>query len=489
MARNLRFSWVCLLAAVSAGAPVAAAGSSTVPAVAAGPSAPIPAGALIAAAQPPAARAAAPAAEPAPAAPPAAPAPVPVPTPTPAPPSTPGEMERLNFRQAIDRTLARNPTIQQAVAEVLRAEALVMQARANSLPQITLNAQYTRIGEAITFGNQMVTPVGVTTANGTFATPVINLAAWAQWAHAIDNRKIAELSALDVKRRVALAAANAYLAVIARHRVLEAQQRALDTARAHLDVTHQRLEGGIASRLDDVQAGQDSANDEVLVEQATLALHRAQEALGVLVAGDAPVDAVDEPAFEGVGSITEAFTGLEARRTDVQLQSMRQIAAERVLRDSVRDYFPVLNFTFQQLFVNPANLFQPANSWQALIQLSVPLYDSGLRQGLRHERRALVQEAQANFASTEVQARSDVRIAWDSVGLADQGLAAARNAARQAHEALDITNLSYGAGASTSLDILDAERRARDADTAVATAEDAARQARLDLLAASGRFP
>ena len=50
-------------------------------------------------------------------------------------------------------------------------------------------------------------------------------------------------------------------------------------------------------------------------------------------------------------------------------------------------------------------------------------------------------------------------------------------------------NLSYGAGASTSLDVLDAQRRARDADTAVATAEDAARQARLDYLLGSGSFP
>jgi outer membrane protein TolC len=403
--------------------------------------------------------------------------------------STGGEMERLTFRQAVDRALARNPTVQEAVAEVLRAEALVMQARATSLPQITLNAQYSRIGEAIAFGGTVFTPIGLTTANGTFAMPIVNLAAWAQWAHSIDNRKIADLSALDVKRRVAMAAANAYLAVIARHRVLEADQRALDTAGAHLGVTHQRLEGGIASRLEDVQAGQEAASDEVLAEQATLALHRAQEALGVLVAGDGPVDAADEPDFAGLGSIEEAFSGLEARRTDIQLQSMRQVAAERVLRDSVRDYFPVLNFVFQQLFQNPSSPFQPPHSWLAQLQFSVPLFDSGQRQGLRKERQALVQEAQANLSSTEIQARSDVRIAFDAVRLADQGLASARKAARQAHDALDISTLSYNAGASTSLDVLDAERRARDADTVVATAEDAARQARLDLLVAGGRFP
>ncbi len=43
---------------------------------------------------------------------------------------------------------------------------------------------------------------------------------------------------------------------------------------------------------------QELAVDEVLLEAALLALRRAQEALGVLVAADAPVDAAAEPAFE-----------------------------------------------------------------------------------------------------------------------------------------------------------------------------------------------
>ena len=58
-----------------------------------------------------------------------------------------------------------------------------------------------------------------------------------------------------------------------------------------------------------------------------------------------------------------------------------------------------------------------------------------------------------------------------------------------AAQALKFATLAYEAGASTNIEVVDAERRARDADTAVVVAEDAARQARLDLLAATGRFP
>jgi outer membrane protein TolC len=58
-----------------------------------------------------------------------------------------------------------------------------------------------------------------------------------------------------------------------------------------------------------------------------------------------------------------------------------------------------------------------------------------------------------------------------------------------AAKALSLANAAYRGGATTNLEVIDAERRARDAEAQAATAEDSARQARLDLLAAAGRFP
>ncbi|HEV7516122.1 MAG TPA: TolC family protein, partial [Thermoanaerobaculia bacterium] len=231
------------------------------------------------------------------------------PVPAPAPAAAPGAgapAERITFKQAVDRALAQNPTVQAAAAEVLRAEALVVQARSRTLPNLAANGQYTRLDSARTFGSQVFTPAGVTTANGTVSVPLLDLVSWAAWAHSLDNQKIAELSVADVKRRVALAAANAFLTIIARHRVLEANQRALDTARAHLGVAHQRQEGGVASRLEEVQAGQEASDDEVRVAQSALDVRRAQEALGVLVAADGAVDAADVPVFEGLGNAGNA---------------------------------------------------------------------------------------------------------------------------------------------------------------------------------------
>ena len=71
----------------------------------------------------------------------------------------------------------------------------------------------------------------------------------------------------------------------------------------------------------------------------------------------------------------------------------------------------------------------------------------------------------------------------------ERALAGARQAATHAAEVLRITILAFEAGASTNIEVVDAQRMARDLETAAAQAEDSARQARLDLAVALGQFP
>jgi outer membrane protein TolC len=82
-----------------------------------------------------------------------------------------------------------------------------------------------------------------------------------------------------------------------------------------------------------------------------------------------------------------------------------------------------------------------------------------------------------------------VRTAFEEIRRADAALESARRAGALAAQGRDLAVSAYRAGASTNIEVIDAERTARDAETAVAIAEDGARQARLDLLAATGRFP
>jgi len=54
---------------------------------------------------------------------------------------------------------------------------------------------------------------------------------------------------------------------------------------------------------------------------------------------------------------------------------------------------------------------------------------------------------------------------------------------------LRVTTAAFEAGASTNIEVIDAERSARDAETAVTVADDAVRRSQLDVLVAIGRFP
>ena len=81
------------------------------------------------------------------------------------------------------------------------------------------------------------------------------------------------------------------------------------------------------------------------------------------------------------------------------------------------------------------------------------------------------------------------RQAQAAVDSSQRAAAQARLAAQHATEVLKITAVAFRAGATTNLELIDAQRESRDADAAAAIAEDRLRQARLDLLVALGRFP
>jgi outer membrane protein TolC len=136
-----------------------------------------------------------------------------------------------------------------------------------------------------------------------------------------------------------------------------------------------------------------------------------------------------------------------------------------------------LNLVAFPFYQDPPTATVPHTGWQAQLVLTLPLYDGGLRYGLEHERKALAEEARVNVEATLRQARSDVRTAFEELERADLALDQARQSEAFAKKALELANLAYRAGATTNLEVIDAERQARDAQTRAAIAEDAARQA------------
>ena len=94
---------------------------------------------------------------------------------------------------------------------------------------------------------------------------------WAERAQAEDQVRVARLSVADARRQIAVATAQAYLAVIAQQRQVDVNILARENAQAHVDYARALLEGGAGSRLNELRASQELATVEVLLEAARLA--------------------------------------------------------------------------------------------------------------------------------------------------------------------------------------------------------------------------
>lgn len=410
-------------------------------------------------------------------------------------PQMPAPVERLGFEAAIARAIERNRSSAVAAAGILRADALLAQVQAGNRLQINGSVTTTTLNRGVSFEGVTVVPQSQVASAIDARFPIFAPAAWARRAQAGDGRDIAELSAADTRRQTAIAAADAYLAIVARRRVVEANVRARDTARAHFELARELEQLGAGSRLNLLRAQQELSIDEGLVETAQLAVYQAQEALGVLLMAGGSVDAAEDPQFALPEAELSAAApvapggGLLLNRPDLRLFTAQRQAAGRVVSDSRKDAFPRLDAILQGQNLYPSQAFAQANTARFLLQLSVPMFDSGGRNAQRAERQALLTITAANLAAASVQATSEVRSARAAVGSTGRALTNARAAAEQAQQVVEIVNVSFRAGAATNIEVIDAERRGRDADTAVAVAEDAVRRARLDLRAALGLFP
>lgn len=404
-------------------------------------------------------------------------------------------LPRIGLREAIVRATQRNPDNRVALDEIRRAEALITEARSNWLPYLSANASYTRLDhDRVIAGadgtRRLLQNADQFSGNLSVAVPLIAPVAWMQTREASYRAETTRLDAVEVRRQVALSTAHAYVAVLAQRRVIEVNQRALENALDHYRYTHTRLMGGIGNELDDTRANQVVAGNKAMLETSLADLTRAQEALGVLVGADGPLDTEDSFALPELPVSEVRRDEVEApERGDVLAGRQRVRTAQVFLRDRWANFAPALNVVFTPFYSNPASPTQPTTGWSLQGVLSVPLLQGGLRIGQRREREALLAESRAQLEGILRQAKADVRIAMSDIKHADAAYIAATQAAELAQAALKMANIAYEAGATTDIEVIDAERRARDAETSAVIAEDALRRARLDLLSATGHLP
>jgi outer membrane protein TolC len=392
----------------------------------------------------------------------------------------------MEFDAVIAQAIAKNPTIARATTTIQRADALLQQSKAVILPVVSATVTNVTLDSARGFSGGVTQPQNQFSFAANASMSVLNTVRWAQVQQARDQVDVAVASAAEIQQQIVVTAAQTYLTVIAAHRQLAVSESALDNARAHLDYATKRLEGGAGSRLNQLRAAQVVSTETTRIEAIRLALRTAQEALGVVISADGPVDVGADPVFDMSGAFAD--DAWRTARPDLITQATIQRAAQRVVSDSWRDWMPTATASFDPAYVTPAGLFAPAGTWRFTLSATEQVFDGGQRKIALRQREITLDQARINLSAAELRARSEVRLAQEAVRAAERAAESARLAAQQTSEVLTITTTAFEVGATTNLEVIDAQRSDLDAKTTAELAEGAVRRARLDLLVALGRF-
>ena len=371
----------------------------------------------------------------------------------------------------VEQALAGQPTLQAAAARVARAEAGVAATRAATRaangPQLTLGADLTRQR----YTETGLVPPPIAGSQRTSAT----LQATGSWELDFFGRHEAALQSAIGQRRAAQAefaaarvllasrVAQAYVGLARLHDQRRVAERALAQREAMLQLTRQRVAGGVDTQVELRQA--EAAVPEVrqqieaLDEQVTLARHQLAvlsgqppQALAGLTPTLQPLHADPVPATLGAD--------LLGRRPDVAAARWRIEAAAQDVQGARAAFYPNVNLAgFIALSSLGLDRLLSLDSGNAGFgpALRLPLFDGGRLRAQLKGREADVDAAIAAYNGAVLDAAREVADAAASLRSIERQQVEQARAQAAAESAYDFAQQRYRAGLGTYLTVLSAE--------------------------------
>jgi NodT family efflux transporter outer membrane factor (OMF) lipoprotein len=388
--------------------------------------------------------------------------------------------------------LAANTDVRVAVARLARARALLREERGAREPQVGLDgsAQYGRLATPSAAG---VNPAAVQFAGQASVAYEVDL--FGRIGRRIEaargDSEAAQADADAVRLAVVADTVRAYVDAASSAERIGVAEKIVALLNGSLSLTERRLQVGLVTRLDTsrIAALRDQRRAEIssLQAQRQSALFRLATLTGRLPR-DLPDSAartstlrLDRPIPVGDGA------GLLARRPDIRAAERRLAAATARIGVATADLYPHITLGasvgsgasgFGNVFSNPvAWLIGPLISWTANRTAARARVEGS---------RADAQAALATFDGTVLGSLGEVETALSSYRQAVLRRDALRDARGQADAAARITRARQQEGDINSLELLDAERTAVDAQAALAEADANIALAQVDLFRALG---
>ncbi len=381
----------------------------------------------------------------------------------------------------VQQGLSQNLDVLQALERINQAEAAVVQAGAGGLPSLDFGTQAERSGTKDIGG-----PLGPqSTSPQTSVAGGLN-ASWFLDLFGLYKRSrqsaLAQLDAayasVDVARLTLLSqAVAAYIDVrYYQERIALARQN-LSSRRETLDLTRLQLEAGAASRLDVVQAeglvNSTLAEIPGLETQFRGAAHRVATLLGL------PASTLLPELQKGAHQPVARFNAKAGVPADLIRNRPDIRAAERQLASAVAEIgvaqaqlYPAITLggSIQPSYTRISSGESGILSWSFGPGLSLPIFDGGALKANVSSSESAAREAYLAWKETVLNAVEEVENALAAISRDARTVAALRDTVRSYEEALELATASYRDGASSLLDVLDAQRQVSTAQANLAQA-------------------
>jgi outer membrane protein len=368
-----------------------------------------------------------------------------------------------------DKSLAADPTMQQAEATHLATRETKTQALLNMLP---VNGSASKSWSGVQ-GGATTTQPAVATLGLT-----VNLFSWNSWINLKQaNATVAQgeadyqVAQQDLISRVA----QRYFAVLSAEDQLAAQESALRSAARQLEQAERRFEVGLIA-VTDVQiarAARDSSSADVIAARRTLSSAHEQlrtvtgEKYERLAAprSDMPL-LTPEPASEDAW----VATALDQNASLISSRMASEISHDRYLT-AVGGHLPNITLGASRNWAlqdnNTANQVGGINTdditWTASV--SVPLFSAGATQSRVRAAKYSWNAAKAGFERTLRQTEQQARDAYQGVISQIAQVQALRQAVESNQVSLQATEAGYDVGTKTALDVLTARQQLVQAQT------------------------
>ena len=403
----------------------------------------------------------------------------------------------VRLQRLIEAALQHNRDLRIAVLNIEQARAQYQVRRADELPTVNAGATALRQpkvganGSGGSISSTYTAGLQITLYEFDFFGRVRSLsqAQLAQFLGTEEARKTVQISLIA-------SVANGWLALLADDELLAVTRQTLTTREESMTLTQLKFDHGASSELDLRQA-------ESLLEGARVALaqqlrQRAQDenALALLLGEPAPADAL--PATTTPGNTTASTlaetvlpdlpAGLPSellnRRPDIRQAEQQLIAANANIGAARAAFFPriTLSTSIGSASTELSGLFKAGSfAWSVAPQLVLPIFDAGRNQANLDVAQVGRDIAVAQYERAVQSAFREVADALAGRATLGEQLRAQQAQAKAEETRTKLADLRYRNGASSYLDVLDAQRSLFTAQQAVVQAQAAERQNRVTL--------